>query len=100
MYYHTTTRQLEAIFNLVDLFPPGCAAGGSFDWVKDGNPPAFDNDIKDGAAIKYAYGPELRPDSQADGGFIIPPENIYPSGEEIFAGVVASVDMLFPLANN
>ena len=65
-----------------------CAAGGSFDWAKnDGNLPG------DGAGIKYAYTPELRPDYNCCGlpGFNPDPSNIEPSGEEIFAGIYANI---------
>jgi len=53
------------------------ASGGSFDWAKDAN------------GMTYSYGPELRPATQAQGGFDIPATNIIPSGEEIFAAFVA-----------
>jgi hypothetical protein len=53
------------------------AAGGSFDWAKEKN------------GMKYAYSPELRPATAAQGGFQIPASNIVPSGREIFAAVVA-----------
>ncbi|ELU14422.1 hypothetical protein CAPTEDRAFT_21335 [Capitella teleta] len=56
------------------------ASGGSFDWAKGH------------AGVKYTYAPELRPASAGAGGFVIPPENIDPSGNEIFAGVVANID--------
>jgi hypothetical protein len=51
------------------------ASGGSFDWAKESN------------GIKYAYSPEVRPATQLEGGFEIPPSNIIPSGEEIFAAI-------------
>jgi carboxypeptidase A2 len=54
------------------------AAGGSFDWAKESND------------IKYAYSPELRPATSIEGGFDIPPSNIIPSGEEIFAAFVVT----------
>ena len=41
--------------------------------------------------IAYSYTPELRPASQSEGGFSIPPSNIKPSGDEFFAAVVATV---------
>ena len=66
-----------------------CGAGGSFDWVKNGNPSLELEGT--GLGVKYAYGPELRPATALEGGFDIPPENIDPSGAEIFAGVVAAV---------
>jgi carboxypeptidase A2 len=56
------------------------AAGGSFDWTK--------------AALNmaYSYSPELRPANEAGGGFDPAASNITPSGEEIFAAVVATVN--------
>jgi hypothetical protein len=53
------------------------ASGGSFDWAKEKN------------GQTYAYSPELRPATAAQGGFDIPPSNIVPSGNEIFAAIVA-----------
>jgi murein tripeptide amidase MpaA len=53
------------------------ASGGSFDYVKAT------------LGIKYAYSPELRPATEIQGGFDIPPSNINPSGAENFAGLVA-----------
>jgi hypothetical protein len=52
------------------------ASGGSFDWAKEKN------------GQTYAYSPELRPATAAQGGFDIPPSNIVPSGNEIFAAIV------------
>ena len=37
--------------------------------------------------VKYSYGVELR--DTGEFGFLLPPEEIIPSGEEIFAAVVA-----------
>jgi len=54
------------------------ASGGTYDWGKEK------------AGIRWAFTPELRPQSQWQGGFDIPPSNIYPSGEEIFAAIVDS----------
>jgi carboxypeptidase A2 len=54
------------------------ASGGSFDWAKEK------------AGIKYAYSPELRPATAAQGGFDIPASNITPSGAELFAAIVAT----------
>jgi carboxypeptidase A2 len=56
------------------------ANGGSLDWAKAV------------AGVKYTYAPELRPATAGEGGFVIPPSNINPSGEEIFAGTVANID--------
>lgn len=38
-----------------------------------------------GADLSWAF--ELRPENPGQGGFVIPPENIVPSGEEIWAGM-------------
>jgi len=55
------------------LYP---AAGGSFDWVKSG------------PKVKYTFAMELRPNSNLNGnGFVLPPSNIVPAGEETWAGV-------------
>jgi len=48
------------------------ASGGSNDWTYGG------------ANVPYSYACELRGNS-----FVIPPENIIPSGQENFAGVVS-----------
>lgn len=53
------------------------ASGGSFDYTKAQ------------LGMVYSYATEMRPATQAQGGFDIPPSNIYPSGAEIFAAVVA-----------
>jgi hypothetical protein len=55
------------------------AAGGSFDYTKA----QLD--------MAYSYGPEVRPATAAQGGFEIDASNIYPSGAEIFAAIVATV---------
>jgi len=54
------------------------ASGGSFDWTK------LDN------GMDYGYSPELRPATAGQGGFDIPPVNIIPSGQEMFAGLVVA----------
>ncbi len=66
------THVMKALHCVTDV-----AAGGSFDWTK-----AKLN-------MAYSYGPELRPATAAQGGFDIPASNITPSGQEIFAAVVA-----------
>jgi hypothetical protein len=53
------------------------ASGGSFDWVKAE------------AGVKYAYGIELRPDSSDWNGFVLPADEIIPSGEETLDGFLA-----------
>jgi len=59
------------------------ASGGSFDWAKESN------------GMKWAYSPELRPATQAQGGFNIPASNIVPSGREIFAAFVAMLRAIY-----
>ena len=54
------------------------AAGGSSDWAYDS------------AGIQYAYALELR--DTGNYGFLLPPEQIIPTGEETFAGIVAAID--------
>ncbi|XP_074659915.1 carboxypeptidase B-like [Tubulanus polymorphus] len=53
------------------------AAGSSMDWVK-----AKTN-------IKYAFAMEMRPSMGSRNGFIVPPSEIVPAGEEMFAGITA-----------
>jgi len=60
------------------------ASGGSFDWAKEKN------------GQTYAYSPELRPATQAQGGFDIPPSNIIPSGRETLAAIVATARNVRP----
>lgn len=62
------------------VYGPTCktiykASGGSMDWGYDVGK----------AELSWAY--ELRPSSNGAGGFILPPSNIVPSGEENWAGV-------------
>jgi hypothetical protein len=64
---------------LIDFFISDVASGGSFDWFKAN------------LNIAYAYAPELRPATAAQGGFEIAASNITPSGKEVFAAVVATV---------
>ena len=52
-------------------------AGGSADWALAEYPK--------GAGIKYAFYMELRPSLSDDHGFALPPEQIVPTGEEIWA---------------
>jgi len=60
------------------LYP---AAGGSFDWVKAT------------AKVKYTFGMELRPNGRsAANGFILPPSQILPAGEETWAGISVVAD--------
>jgi carboxypeptidase A2 len=53
------------------------AAGGSFDYTKAQ------------LGMVYSFSPEVRPATAAQGGFVLDESNIYPSGAEIFAAVVA-----------
>ncbi|CAH1779378.1 unnamed protein product, partial [Owenia fusiformis] len=50
-------------------------SGGALDWGKASG------------GFKYSYSPELRPASAAEGGFILPPEDILPAGRETFAAL-------------
>ena len=52
-------------------------AGGSADWALAAPPY--------GAGIKYALNIELRPSTWDDSGFVLPPEQIIPTGEETWA---------------
>jgi len=53
------------------------ASGGSYDWAKGS------------LGVPYSYTIELRPDQNTWGnGFIVPPSEIRPTGEEIWAGVM------------
>ena len=54
------------------------AAGGSSDWAYDG------------AGIDYAFAMELR--DTGNYGFLLPKEQIIPTGEETFAGLVAAIN--------
>ena len=51
------------------------AAGGAYDWAKGV------------AGIKYSYTYELRPDGNAENGFVVSEKEIQPSGEEIWASL-------------
>lgn len=53
------------------------ASGGAFDWVKDV------------AGVKYAYGIELR--DEGNYGFLLPADQIIPSGEETLDGLLAFI---------
>lgn len=46
------------------------------------------------AGIKYTYTYELRPDSNAYNGFVVSENEIEPSGEEVWASLVATVDTI------
>lgn len=54
----------------------GITTGMASDWAKLRN-------------VSYAYSIRSRPDSPANGGFDIPPDQIIPSGSELFAGLAA-----------
>lgn len=71
---------IESINGLEFVYGPTCStiyqtSGSSMDWAYDI------------ANAELAWAFELRPTSQAQGGFILPPENIIPSGEEQWAGM-------------
>lgn len=56
-------------------------SGASNDWAKAV------------AGVKYAYAYEFRPATQLErSGFILPPEEIVPNSEEVFASLVAMAD--------
>ena len=73
----STIGDMFDTFNIIMVCFLDAASGGTYDWGKEK------------AGIKYAYTPELRPQSSWQGGFDIPASNIYPSGAEIFAGVAS-----------
>ena len=52
-------------------------AGGAADWALGPRP--------NGAGIKYSMNIELRPTTRDDHGFVLPPDQIIPTGEEIWA---------------
>ena len=64
------------------IFLIDAASGGAFDWAKGK------------AGIKYSFAPELRPATARQGGFILPPSQIVPNGQEIWAAFVAIADSL------
>ena len=68
------TRYKVGNYPEVDLYR---TAGGSADWAY-GPPPR-------GAGIKYALNIELRPSMHDRDGFVLPPDQIVPTGEEIWA---------------
>jgi len=53
------------------------ASGSTMDWVKAKT------------KIKYSYGIEMRPDMNTPNGFIVPPSQIVPAGEEMWEGIKA-----------
>jgi carboxypeptidase A4 len=73
---------IQSVNGLEFVYGPTCetiyqTAGGSNDWAYD----------IAGAELAWAF--ELRPGSGGSGGFVIPPSNILPSGEENWAGMLA-----------
>lgn len=72
---------IKSINGLDFIYGPTCetiyqTSGVSMDWGYDI------------AGAELSWGFELRPSSPEEGGFIIPPENIIPSGEENLAGML------------
>lgn len=59
------------------LSPPDPAAGGSEDWTYGE------------LGVKYSFSVELRDEGRY--GFLLPPEQIIPTGEETFEGLKALV---------
>jgi len=59
---------------------PDAASGSSYDWAKGV------------AGIKYSYTLELRDRGQY--GFLLPPSQIIPTGEETWAGLLAAVEAI------
>ncbi|XP_045103030.1 carboxypeptidase B-like [Portunus trituberculatus] len=72
---HGTRFNMSYMSVSFSLYP---AAGGSSDWAYDS------------AGIQYAYALELR--DTGNYGFLLPPEQILPTGEETFVGIVAAID--------
>jgi carboxypeptidase A4 len=71
---------IEGVHGTSFVYGPTCetiyqTAGGSLDWVYD----------EAGAELSWSY--ELRPSGGGADGFVLPPEQILPSGEENWAGV-------------
>lgn len=71
---------IRGVNGLTFRYGPTCStiyqtAGGSNDWAQDV------------AKAELAWAFELRPASASAGGFTVPPSNIVPSGEEIWAGM-------------
>lgn len=71
---------IQGVNGLKFVYGPTCStiyqtAGGSNDYVQDVSK----------AELAWAF--ELRPASQAGGGFVVPASNIVPSGKEIWAGM-------------
>ncbi|XP_045603336.2 carboxypeptidase B [Procambarus clarkii] len=80
-----SVRALEAVHgtqyqygNIADIIY--MAAGGSIDWVYDT------------AKVPYTYGVELR--DQGEYGFLLPEDQILPTGEETWAGIVAGINAI------
>ncbi|KAF4988992.1 hypothetical protein FDECE_14846 [Fusarium decemcellulare] len=71
---------IQGVNGLRFQYGPTCSTiyqtnGGSNDWVADV------------AKAELAWAFELRPASSSSGGFTVPPSNILPSGNEIWAGI-------------
>uniref|UniRef100_A0A0B7K461 Carboxypeptidase M14A n=1 Tax=Bionectria ochroleuca TaxID=29856 RepID=A0A0B7K461_BIOOC len=72
-------KAIKSVHGVEFVYGPTCktiyqAAGGSMDWVYDI------------AEAELAWGIELRPGSDDSNGFVLPPDQIVPSGEEQWAG--------------
>lgn len=71
---------IKGVNGLDFVYGPTCStiyqtAGGSNDWAADV------------AKIELPWAFEMRPATSGQGGFVIPPSNIIPSGEEIWTGM-------------
>ncbi|XP_069947767.1 carboxypeptidase B isoform X2 [Cherax quadricarinatus] len=80
-----SVRALEAVHgtkynygNIADVIY--LAAGSSADWVYDS------------AKVQYSYGIELR--DEGDYGYLLPPEQILPTAEETWAGIIAGINAI------
>ena len=63
------------------IYFSGAASGGALDWVYAK------------AGIKYSYTPELR--DQGTFGFILPPNQIIPSGQETFEAINVMAEAIY-----
>jgi carboxypeptidase A4 len=79
------SEAIKNVYGTVFTFGPACrtiyrSSGGGVDYSKDV------------AGVKYPLTIELR--DKGEKGFVLPPEDIKPSGEEFWAGFIAYVEHL------